>query len=106
MALIKVNNDFGIELNYWRIESISLDNISDTAMINIGLYADKEAVNAIKYETISLYNEDFRKYFSRENIIKYNDIYNSAYLAVKEKCEYFLTAEDDEEERKRRISKR
>ena len=101
MALIKVNNDYGIDLNYWRIENISLDNISKTAMISIALYANKDATNCINSEVVSLYAADFDKYFSRENIGGYKDIYNSAYLAIKEKSEYFSNAEDDAEEKKK-----
>lgn len=98
MALIKENLDYGFKANYWRIINVSIDILSNTAMVSIALYTNKEAQKSLEVRTVNAYNDTFLKYFSKRNIINYKDLYEASYFFLKENDEYFKEAKDDNEE--------
>ena len=105
MALIKKNDDFGFSADYWRVINISIDLISRTGMVFLGLYYDKDTKRHIDTRVISVYGEDFDKYFSKDNILNFSDLYEAGYICTKENLEYFKDAEDDEDELMKRNRK-
>lgn len=98
MALIKENLDFGISANYWRVTNVSVDTISSTSIIFIGLYVNKDAQRPLDTRGVTIYNEDFEKYFSKTGITNFNDLYEASYMCLKECDDFFSDAVDDEEE--------
>lgn len=98
MALIKENLDFGISANYWRVINISIDIISNTSIIFISLYVSKDAKRSIDTRSFTVTNEDFERFFSKDGIKNFRDLYNASYLCLKELDPYFIDAVDDTEE--------
>ena len=99
MALIKENLDYGILANYWKVININLDTISKTGFICIALYVIKDANKFLETKTLNVYVDMFDKYFSKDNIVNYDDIYAASYYCIKENLEYFEDAIDDEDEK-------
>lgn len=105
MALIKKNTDYGFEAEYWRIISVNVDIVSNSAMICIALYANKDAIRYLESRTITVFENKFEKYFSKSNISNYKDIYEASYIYLKENDEYFINSVDDIEEIAKRVKK-
>lgn len=81
MALLKNIEDFGIPLEYWRIEEVTLNKIHKTGSIILTLFANKEAKYGITKMIFPIETELFEEYFGLEN--RFRDIYNSAYEYIK-----------------------
>lgn len=98
MALLKENLEYGISANYWRVVNISIDTISHTSIIFISLYINKKAALPISTRSFTVCNDEFEKYFSKDGIANFRDLYQASYLCLKEFDEFFVDAIDDPEE--------
>ena len=81
MALIKNNEDFGIPLDYWRIEEVSINRAHSFGRIVIGLYASKTAEYSVTTMTFTVDQELYEEFFGINNT--YENIFNSAYECIK-----------------------
>ena len=88
MNFIENNNDYGIETSYWKLGSFSIDTTSKTAMINILLFVSEKAQKPFQQQTVIVYGETFDKYFLKENIPNYGDIYDAISNCVKENSNF------------------
>ena len=102
MALIKeVKTNYGINADYWRIETITIDKKRKEANFIIFLYLNKEATESFDYRAVVITDKEnreelFEKYFSDNT--EFHDIYNSCYECAREIDDFFADAKDDEEE--------
>lgn len=106
MALIKkVETDYGIIADYWKVSRISLDIIKNEISFTLNLYLNKKSKQELGDYTFvsSILNKEefeplYEKYFKQDREENYKDIYTACYKFSKENIDFFKDALDDEEE--------
>lgn len=99
MALIKnTRTKYGVEADYWRIETVTIDKRLSEGSIVIYLYLSPEAEEPLDYRVITIADrsdkEDlFDRYFSSRT--EHSNILESCYNLVKEVDTFFIDAVDD-----------
>ena len=81
MALIKSKEEYGVPVNYWRIEEVSLNRKNKSGYIGVRLFANKEAERFIDAYTFPIKPENFDEFFEVEG--EFSDLYNCCYEYIK-----------------------
>lgn len=96
MALIKGNNDFGINADYWKLSDITINRSNKYCQLILGLHFNNSNNRALTYKSINVEKELFDSYFEEPNA--YRDVYHASYEYIKNNVDYFKDSVSDEEQ--------